>query len=179
MNCDLPDSYLGVFLMRFNKIKRKVGNMRISHITTALAAAFTLMTMTNAMAQSGWWEDFRDTSWPVNSVGWTGDWATTTNFTIGSAAQLATFAWWVNQGTNFNGKTIVVTANLTMSARYWRPAGYWISSRDNSSFRGTFDGQNYTITGIIVDDTSIFGNFECAGLFWDIGIGGTVKNVRL
>ena len=56
------------------------------------------------------------------------------------------------------------------------PANSWTAIGLNSSknFRGTFDGQGYTISGIYINN-----NQENQGLFGYIGNGGTIKNVSV
>ena len=62
-----------------------------------------------------------------------------------------------------------LTADIDLTGKEWTP----IEDYDNR-YTGTFDGGNYTITGLTVT-----GSYEYAGLFGCIGSGGTVKNVVL
>jgi hypothetical protein len=73
---------------------------------------------------------------------------------IADAAQLALFAHEVNQGTSFAGYTVVLTQDIDLSGHFWYPIG---DARDTDSyhwenpqyaFRGTFDGQNHTISNM-------------------------------
>ena len=63
-----------------------------------------------------------------------------------------------------------LTENINLTGKEWTPVGI---DSDNQ-YTGTFDGGNYTITGLTVT-----GSNEYAGLFGRIGSGGTVKNVVL
>ena len=89
------------------------------------------------------------------------------NVSISSAEGLA---WLANQSQNDNyyRKTVTLTADIDLSAHNWAPIGP--SSND---FRGTFDGQNHTITGLTIDGCSTY-----AGMFANI-YDGAVRNVRL
>lgn len=62
-----------------------------------------------------------------------------------------------------------LTADITLTGE-WTPIG----TDYRNSYTGTFDGDNHTISGLIVT-----GSDEYAGLFGYIGSGGTVKNVKL
>ena len=62
-----------------------------------------------------------------------------------------------------------LAADITLTGE-WTPIGI---DFDNQ-YTGTFDGGNYTITGL-----TMTGSDEYAGLFGYIGSGGTVKNVKL
>ena len=89
-----------------------------------------------------------------------------TKFSIGTAAELAGLAKLVNDGTNFSGKTIKLTANIDLGDKEWTPIG----NGDNSfAFSGTFDGNGNTISGLNVPDTNAPGLFGC--------IFGTVQNL--
>ena len=87
------------------------------------------------------------------------------------------FAQMVNNGVStFSGKTILLKNNLNLGGEEWMPIG--IGTRDGSTytgnaFKGTFDGNGKTISGLKISERS-----NSAGL---IGVldGGTVKNVTL
>lgn len=91
------------------------------------------------------------------------------NVSISSSEGLAWLAVLVNKySQDFSGKTVTLTEDIDLSAHYWTPIG--TSSND---FRGTFDGENHTITGLTIVSGTTY-----AGLFGYI-YGGTVKNVWL
>jgi len=142
------------------------------------AVAFGITALFGTMnANAGNWADVtnRVTSWGAN-------YSSTSTFYIGTPQELAQFAWMVNDGQDFSNKTVNVTNNLTMSAHYWTPAGTINRTLFSSvvvneqPFLGTFNGNNYTITGIAMnpDDT-----LQYAGLFGYIGQNGIIKNVTL
>ena len=83
-----------------------------------------------------------------------------------------------NEGSDFDGKTIVLSSNLNLIDYYWIPIG----STSSHPFKGTFDGKGKTISGLVVSitdeglETSTNG-FLAAGLFgWNEG---SIKNVNL
>ena len=55
----------------------------------------------------------------------------------------------MNSGTvNFAGKTIRLTADIDLSAHYWQTIGRYGGNSSTQYFRGTFDGQGHTISGV-------------------------------
>ena len=52
------------------------------------------------------------------------------------------FADKVNAGDTFEGKTVVLSADIDLNNENWTPIGYW------TTFNGTFDGQNHTISNL-------------------------------
>jgi len=65
---------------------------------------------------------------------------------------------------------IILTNNIDLTGIDWTP----ICPDNSKKYTGTFDGGNHTITGL-----TITGSNRYAGLFGQIGPGGTVKNVVL
>lgn len=91
----------------------------------------------------------------------------TKTITIYSGEGLKVAADVVNSGdTDIN---IILDNDIDLSDIDWTPIGDYYNR-----YTGTFDGGNYTITGLTVT-----GSNEYAGLFGRIGSGGTVKNVVL
>ena len=93
-----------------------------------------------------------------------------TEFSISTAAQLAGLAKLVNDGNNFSGKTLKLTADIDLGGNEWTPIG-----GSACTFRGTFDGNSFGITGLKVTNNS--GN-GFAGLFGDVQ-GSTIKNLTV
>ena len=100
-----------------------------------------------------------------------------TEFSIGTAAELAGLAALVNgtakdadnnsiDAVNFSRKTIKLTADIDLGNQAWTPIGNGDSS---FAFSGTFDGNGNTISGLNVPDTKAPGLFGC--------IIGTVQNL--
>ena len=136
-----------------------------------LSLIFALVALTGLQAQTIW-DGTADTSW-YN--------ATSTKFEISTAEQLAGLAKLVNNGKNFSGKTILLTADIVLNDTFnWEN---WESSAPNNTwtpigascinrFGGTFDGQGHTVSGIYINSENDF-----QGLFGYNG--GTIKNVGL
>jgi hypothetical protein len=91
----------------------------------------------------------------VNSadIAWYNDSAT--SFTIDTASELAGLAELVNAENNFSGKTINLSADIDLLGLKWTPIGVdWQTTNQASTdkpFRGTFKGQDKTITNLYVD----------------------------
>ncbi len=99
------------------------------------------------------------------------------SFKISTAEQLAGLAQLVNDGNTFEGKTVKLTKDITLSGE-WTPIGNGSrsgSSFTGNSFQGTFDGNWCFIDGLEI--TTITGD-DAAGLF-GIVAGGTIANVFL
>ena len=107
-----------------------------------------------------------------------------TELSISNAAELAGLAKLVNSGTNFEGVTITLEADLQMNqlmdwekwetnevtpANSWTPIGIF----DECIFHGTFDGNYHTISGLYVESAGK------KGLFTAIASDATVKNLKL
>ncbi|MBO7322124.1 MAG: hypothetical protein J6U51_00875, partial [Bacteroidales bacterium] len=95
------------------------------------------------------------------------------DYEITSEEGLWSLAELVNGGTkaggkSFKGETIKLTCDIDLEDQPWTP----ISVTDNfhETFRGTFDGQGYTITGLKVNGNDV------AGLFGYM-YSGTIQNV--
>ena len=122
---------------------------------------------------------FRDAGWNTNGAA----------LAISTAAQLAQFAYLVNEGCGFEGVAIGIAASrIDLSAHDWTPAG---AGRDNA-FNGAFNGNGAVIDGMkiaapnVVDYFYDFGGDEVysyseahAGLFGAIGYEGAVDGVAL
>ena len=92
---------------------------------------------------------------------------------IANAKQLAKFAADVNGGNNFSGKTVQLTADIDLSGHVWTPAGN-VTSYPSIAFKGTFDGNNHTISDMSAKDSAA--NWASAGFFGSVS-GATIKDV--
>ena len=92
------------------------------------------------------------------------------NYLITCAEDLARLSIEVNNGDTFSGKTILLTKNIDISAHYFTPIG-----SDSRPFRGTFNGQNYEIAGLNIEN----GEKNNQGLFGIAESGATIKNLGL
>ncbi len=142
------------------------------HFLFLLAALFVATGTAKAdSTPSGLWSNNADTDWGSN-------YAESNEFYISTAAQLAQFAYMVNNSSKqFSGKTVRLIADIDLSAHYWVPIGY----KEARAFAGTFDGQGHTVSGTRFTSAGSFpstGNVFC-GLFGVNGAKGTVSNVHV
>lgn len=105
-------------------------------------------------------------------------------YEISSQKDLDNLAQLVNDGTDCAGITFRQTADITYTDNgKGLPIGM-----DGKPFRGTYNGQNYSISGLVVDNNGTFDHGEgnppydkfrlYSGLFGELD-GATVRNVRL
>ena len=87
---------------------------------------------------------------------------------IGTLAELQAFAAAVDGGENYDGKTVVLTADIDASGVVWNSIG---EKADNKSFRGTFDGQGHTVT-FAIKSAAGYNALFCYNF-------GTIKNVKV
>ena len=141
------------------------------HFLFLLAALFMATGTAKAdSTPSGLWSNNADTDWGSN-------YAESNEFYISTAAQLAQFAYMVNNSSKqFSGKTVRLIADIDLSAHYWVPIGV----KESRAFAGTFDGEGHTIRGVYFDSGSFptSGNVFC-GIFGVNAAGGIVKNINV
>jgi len=94
--------------------------------------------------------------------------ATCDKYVILDAAQLAKFRDSVNGSTDYNGKTVVLDANVDLANAEWEPI---------NGFKGIFDGQNHTITNLKItsgnDAVGLFGDlWKCAAIIKNFTLDG-------
>ncbi len=103
-------------------------------------------------------------------------------YAIYSAAQLAQFAYNVNNGTNYAGKTVVLMNDIDLNNQAWTPIGLGGNSANDDlgsetgCFLGTFDGNHKTISNLKVTHNNDDRSF--AGLFGTITV-TTAKTVTI
>ena len=108
----------------------------------------------------------------------------TDTFNIKSKDDLRHLANYVNNGHNAcTGLTFRQTQDITCDNTY-TPIGYYVSNSDRVGFRGTYDGQGHTVSGITVTRTGNTKADGYMGLFGYIHRSsssdyGTVRNVVL
>jgi len=103
-----------------------------------------------------------------------------TEFVLTTADQLAGISVLISEGKTFAGQTIKLGANITFNngdAKDWAtkaPLNNWTPiGNSTTQFKGTFDGQGYTISGLYVKSTT-----DYISLFGDVR-NGTVKNFSI
>lgn len=96
--------------------------------------------------------------------------------TIATADELKTFRDAVNDGNTFEGKPVILTADITLTGN-WTPIG----SFDNQ-FNGTFEGGGHCISGLSVTINKdgdqyggLFGYIDSKGIVQNLGVKGTVS----
>ena len=125
------------------------------------------------------------------SVSWYSE--NSSQYQISDAASLAGLAVLVNNGTNFFGKTVLLTDNISLDGHLWTPIGdrvvsgfkYEDDTTQNNwrvvvnAFSGIFDGNGKTISNMVVNKTSPDSSYDQgAGLFAHIS-GATIRNLTL
>ena len=95
-----------------------------------------------------------------------------TEFSISTAAQLAGLAKLVNDGNNFSGKTIKLTADIDLNSKEWTPIG-----TQGNPFKGVFDGGQHSVANLKLENTDDSGS-AMIGLFGNIN-SGTVSNLTV
>ena len=91
------------------------------------------------------------------------------NYLIDNADDLFNFADYVNGGGKTSDKTFTLTNDIDISGK-WEPVG-----QEEILFDGTFDGNNHTISNIIVTVT----DDNKAGFFGFIDKNASIKNLKL
>ena len=95
---------------------------------------------------------------------------------VSNADELFDFAKKVNEENNsFNGLTVMLTADIDLENKVWTPIG----QTGATEFRGTFDGQNYTISNLNIDSSAQTGGHYSSGLFGWAESGVSIMNVKI
>ncbi len=108
---------------------------------------------------------------------WGSNYDSETNFTIVDAPQFAQFAYMVNSGKNFEGKTVALESDIfNLGQHHWEPIG-----KSGSCFSGAFEGNNHTISYVYVDKPSAdtVGLFGCVSRPENSTTSISVKNITL
>ena len=93
--------------------------------------------------------------------------ATEPDIEIGTLAELLAFAAEVNGGDTYEGKTVVMTADIALGGEDspWTPIG-----TSAKPFKGTFDGKNHVVSGLYIASGSSVGFFGYVS-------GGNIRNL--
>lgn len=139
--------------------------------TISIVLALVVGLMASAQT-SGDWTAYKAASFSNIDVG-------AKTITITSSEELALFAYNVNNQTmdlnevSFKDYAVTLGEDLDLSGHYWIPIGTYYTAE---TFTGTFNGAGHTISNLdLYVEGSVTGNV--AGLFGQIGTGGTVKDV--
>ncbi len=92
---------------------------------------------------------------------------------LNNSADLLGFAKLVNkEGKTFEGKTVQLGADIDMAGIQWIPVG--TNADDAKKFKGTFDGKDFTISNLTVEQGAAY---HAAGFFG--ALNGTAKNFTI
>ncbi len=95
---------------------------------------------------------------------------------IGSAESLFDFAKSINEGgDNWKGQKVLLVADIDLENKAWTPIG----QTGATEFKGIFDGQNYTIKNLNVDNSAATDEHTSSGLFGWAESNVTIKNVKV
>lgn len=152
--------------------------MNIKNISTKLIAFLIMFLATTQMA----WAEFDATKFANTSGNWdsfkatgyeSGKGTQDAPYIIKTAEQLAYFASQVKSGRNDKNAYIELAANIDLKDHWWTPIGD-TNNNTNNAFAGSFNGNGYTISNLVLD-----WNFnENNGLFATIR-GGEIKNINI
>ncbi|WP_312059967.1 S-layer homology domain-containing protein [Anaerotignum sp.] len=78
-------------------------------------------------------------------------------------------AWWSANGASYLNYTVILDADIDVSAFRWTPVGDF-----HRAFTGSFDGQGHSISGLTVNVTEMYD--LCAGLFGNVN-GAMIQNL--
>ncbi len=116
------------------------------------------------------WSDLADISWYDD---------TKTEFVLTTAQQLAGFAALVDGSNTFEEKTVKLGADIDLQSLLFNPIG---SYRNDTAFKGVFDGQNYTIKNLSQNTWELNTGYY----YGDLGLGlfglvedATIKNLKI
>ena len=97
-----------------------------------------------------------------------------TTVTIDSGELLAALVQSVNDGNDYAGYTIKLTKNLDLNGNEWTPIG----QKNGNKFKGTFDGQGYTVTGLKISEKKATA-FDGYVAFFGATDSATIKNLTV
>ena len=132
-------------------------------------ASFSVFTAVEINADD--WDGTSDTSWYD---------ASKTEFTLTTAEQFAGFRDLVDGGNTFAGKYVKLGRDINLAGFNFDPIGRGYESSGGQVFKGTFDGQNYTIYNLKQNGWELgFDNgTQGAGLFASV-VDATIKNLTI
>lgn len=142
---------------------------------TIFLAMAVFFPVAKASAQaSGYWDSYTAEVTENNGV-----------YEISSAEQLAWIASLVNSdaGNGLAGKTIKLMNDIDLSAHHWKPIGHQVSYFYNYFFKGTFDGNGKTISGLTIgtveEPFGVYHGYYYFGLFGQVSEGAVIKDLSL
>ena len=152
--------------------------MKKSKISLALVGAVLTLGISSSPAMATGQGDsaitIGDSTCDLGNAG-IGDGSYDSPFLIGTAKQLAE----INECTSSDYKYYLLTADIEITpsdSTDWNKAstGGWLPIGDSTAFSGYFNGQNHTISGLMIDRTDV----EKVGLFAETNV-AIIKNLHL
>ena len=162
---------------------------KISILVIALLLIFSFVACKNEpLTPKKVWDGTANTEWYDESK---------TEYTISSEEDFAGFAKLVNEGKTFEGKKVMLSADIDLDNKPWTPIGhasesvYELNSKNELAniykskdtefklFAGEFDGQNHKVCNLVIDKTGKANEFIAVALFGVIKNGSTIKNLTI
>ena len=94
--------------------------------------------------------------------------------TVDSGKLLAALAQSVNDSKDYSDYTIKLTKNIDLNGNEWTPIG----QKNGNKFKGTFDGQGYTVTGLKISEKKAAA-FDGYVAFFGATDSATIKNLTV
>lgn len=160
---------------------KKIQNILMKGITIGLVTLFTATPMVFAASSS--LDDSNISLWDKLIYGTVGSTAKEIEeyfekcpvIYISNEIQLRALAEYVNNGHDCSGKVIYLANNIEVSQEEWVPIG-----TNKHPFKGTFDGQNYTISKINFNrNNKLNSKLSNVGIIGYVASIGIVKNLKL
>lgn len=116
--------------------------------------------------------EWENSGYPV--LTWECDTVLPEDLVLTTAAQLRRLAYDVNSGnSDFSGKTIQLGKDIDLESREWIPiGGNNAEDSGGNAFRGTFDGQGYSVSNVYIST-----GYHYVGFFGNMG--GSVRNLGI
>ena len=147
-------------------VKKRVRSLRLFPLLVCLGFLIPTVGWGQAETPVGSWADNAASAF-AGGTGTEDD-----PYQIATAEQLAKLSKDVSEGTSYQGNYFILTENIDLSAYRWVPIGIykWMSNGTSieESFRGFLDGNDMTISGMVVDERD---DQYSAGFFGFIGHG--------
>lgn len=124
-----------------------------------------------------------DLNWSDDSIrasAYTSKDDTSKTIEITSAEELGLLSYEVNNGNTYEGWTITLKNDIDLSGHNWDPIGHYTESYIDSNtkvFKGSFDGDNHTISNMNINIENVSDNDSAFGFFGGV-LKGCVKNLK-
>ncbi len=96
------------------------------------------------------------------------------SYSISTAGELEYLARKVNSGIGYENASFTLTRDIDLSGRNWMPIGKYLYESYDYPFKGDFDGQGHTISGMTIKSDQ-----KSLGLFGNVNNSAVIKNITL